>query len=338
MTSASGISIVFMGSDSLVLPTLDFLWEKRNDLRIRAVYTQPDRPRGRGKKIRPSQVKTWALEREIALHQPVSFNEEAISQLRELNPDLILVMAYGHILPQPVLDVPPLGMFNLHLSLLPKLRGASPVETAIASGEKVTGITLMRVMLELDAGPILDQLVLPIEEGDTGGALIDKLSVSSPVLLQRNLEALRRGSCAETPQSEEEATYCRKMVKMDGQLDFSKPAAQLSRRIMGLNPWPGCFARIGGVVLKTGHASHRGGGASGKFGQALALTAEGLEVATGDGILILKSLQKPGGKLLPADEFVRGFNLKPGDCFVGGEMQPLVSKNYISMKSFLSKP
>lgn len=334
MISPSGISMVFMGSDSLAIPSLDFLWGRREDLTIRAVYTQPDRPRGRGKKTRPSRVKIWAMERGIAVHQPPSFTPGAISRLRELNPDLILVMAYGHILPQPVLDVPPLGIYNLHLSLLPKLRGASPVESAIVSGERETGITLMRLVLQLDAGPIIDREVVPIQEEDTGGSLVGKLSGASPVLLERNLKALSTGSCQESPQSEGDATYCRMMVKKDGQLDFAKPAAQLARRIMGLNPWPGCFARLGDTVLKIGRASHREGKTPGNFGQVLALSAEGLEVATGDGVLILKSLQKPGGRLLPVDAFARGFPLKPGDCFTGGEMYRLVSKKPFSRKRF----
>ena len=334
MSSHSGISMVFMGSDPLALPSLELIWGRRNDFPIRAVYTQPDRPHGRGRKIRPSRVKTWALERGIAVQQPASFSASAISLLRELNPDLILVMAYGHILPQPVLDVPALGIYNLHLSLLPKLRGASPVESAIVSGERVTGISLMRLVLQLDAGPIIDQEVVPIDEEDTGGSLLEKLSAASPVLLERNLEGLSKGRCAESPQSESEATYCRMMIKKDGQLDFAKPAAQLARRIRGLNPWPGCFARLGDTVLKIGHATHRRGMTPGNFGQVLSMGAEGLEVATGDGVLILKSLQKPGGRLLPVNEFARGFLLQPGDCFAGGKMYPLVSKKPISQKRF----
>lgn len=334
MISPSGISMVFMGSDSLAIPSLDFLWERRNDMPIRAVYTQPDRPHGRGRKIRPSRVKTWALERGIDVLQPASFDEGAISRLRGLNPDLILVMAYGHILPQPVLDVPPLGIYNLHLSLLPKLRGASPVESAIVSGERETGITLMRLVLQLDAGPVIDREVVSIEEDDTGGSLVGKLSEASPALLERNLEGLSKGSCEESPQAEREATYCRMMVKQDGRLDFAKPAAQLARRIRGLHPWPGCFARLGDTVLKIGRASHREGKTPGNFGQVLALGPEGLEVVTGDGVLILKSLQKPGGRLLPVDAFARGFPLRPGDCFAGEKMYPLVSKKPISPKRF----
>ncbi len=332
MSSGSPTSLVFMGSDPIAIPSLEFLWSRQEEVGLRAVYTQPDRPQGRGGRVRPTRVKAWAMARGIDVYQPVSFAQRDIQRLTALNPDLIVVMAYGHVLPQPVLDVPRLGIFNLHASLLPKLRGASAVETAIVYGEKMTGVSLMRMVLKLDAGPVIDQEAIAIHEADTGGSLRKTLSEVGLVILKRNLEGLMAGNLPELPQSEEEVTYCRLMVKSDGQLNFAEPARALARRIMGLNPWPGCFARIGPVILKMGHASHRDESAQGRFGEILALSSEGLELATGDGVLIVKSLQRPGGKLLPVNEFARGFPLQVGDRFESAEMHPLVSKKPISQK------
>lgn len=321
-----------MGSDAITLPTLKFLWSERERVRMAALYTQPDKARGRGKKIQANAVKTWALEQGIPVRQPERFGEGEIEELRRLKPEIMLVMAYGQLLPQAVLDTPPLGIYNLHTSLLPELRGASPIETAVASGMTESGVSLMRLIRKMDAGPVCDQERLAIAPLETGGGYREKLAQASPRLLNRNFDRLLDGSIELIPQSEETASYCRLLVKQDGQLDFKQPASALSYRINGLNPWPGCFAALEGTVLKFELSTWLDDSRSHEPGMVVGANSEGVLVGTGRGLLQILALQKPGGKLLSADVFLRGYPIDPGFHFISQEMHPLVSRKPVSHK------
>ncbi|MGE9294216.1 MAG: methionyl-tRNA formyltransferase, partial [Puniceicoccales bacterium] len=244
--------IVFMGSDAIALPLLDWLHahSASHGAALVAVYSQPDRPKGRGKKLSPNPVSAWALDKGIALFRPEKPTSEDAAWLREQGIDLALVMAYGHILRKSLLAVPPRGFVNFHASLLPKFRGASPVESSVATGEAETGVTLMEITPPMDEGPACDVERVAIEPSDTGGSMREKLAAACPALIARNLTALLDGSATFIEQDHASATYCRKLVKADGALDFLASAKTLVARINGLDPWPGCFADHGETRLK----------------------------------------------------------------------------------------
>ena len=324
--------MIFMGSDVIALPTLDYLWAKREKVEITAVYTQPDRARGRGKKIQANEIKTWALEKAIPVYQPEQFGEAAIEELSAQNPEVILVMAYGHLLPQAVLDLPDLGIYNIHTSLLPALRGASPIETAVAAGLEESGVSLMQLVMKMDAGPVCDQERIPILEDDTGATFREKLANASPDLLARNLESLLDGSIQSTEQAEVDVSYCRLLVKQDGQLDFSKSAKELAHRINGLFPWPGCSAELNGVMLKFGLAGFEDNHQSFEPGVVLDGETNCVRIGTGLGVLQVHRMQKPGAKMLPVDAFLLGNPIAAGERFISREMHPLIVAKPVSHK------
>ncbi len=332
MSVVSPVRMVFMGSDEIAIPTLDYLAGASNLITLEAVYTQPDRARGRGKKIQPNAIKSWALERSLSVIQPESFGAEEVEALEKLRPDIVLVMAYGHLLPQVVLDISKLGIYNIHTSLLPELRGASPIETAVASGFAESGVSLMQLVMRMDAGPICGQSVVPISPLETGGTYRKKLADASPQLLSEYLVSMVDGSIEIKEQVEAASTYCRLLVKQDGQLDFRRSAKLLASRINGLNPWPGCFVKLDGEVLKVGSATFQPDESAGDSGAVVSSDSDGVAVATGDGILRLLTLQKPGGKLLEVSDFLRGYPIEVGSRFENQEMHPLISKKPVSHK------
>ncbi len=332
MSSPAPKQMVFMGSDVITLPVLDYLWEERERVTLTGVYTQPDRARGRGKKIQPNAIKVWAQEKEIPVFQPEQLDEQAIQELSELNPDLILVMAYGHLLPKPVLELPKLGIYNIHTSLLPALRGASPIETAVASGYEESGVSLLRLVMKMDAGPVCDRETLSISDIETGGGFREKLAEASPRVLERNLSSMLDGSILSTEQNEEEVSYCRLLVKQDGQLDFSKSAEYLAHRINGLFPWPGCSAQLNGVMIKFGLAAYEEADPSIEPGVVVEGDTSCVRIGTGKGLLRILQLQRPGGKLLPAEAFLLGNPIAAGERFLSREMHSLVSSKPVSHK------
>jgi methionyl-tRNA formyltransferase len=320
------LKIVFMGSDAIALPALDWLAGSGLGC-VAGVFTQPDRAVGRGQKVQANAIKLWAEGKGMPVFQPAKFGPADRGQLAALAPDLTLVMAYGHILKQDVIDVPRLGTFNLHTSILPKYRGASPIQTATASGEAITGVTLMRLVLELDAGPIADVEQVVIAPLDTAADVEARLAQACVPLLQRALPAIAAGEQTLVEQSAVEATFCRRLEKADGVLDFAAPAAELAARINGLNPWPGCSVEIAGQPVKLGLAdtSNVIDYSPARPGAVLGQDAEGLLVATGRGGLRLRKLQRPGGKLLPAAEFLRGFPVAAGTILPSHPMPALVA-------------
>lgn len=324
--------MVFMGSDEIAIPTLEYLIGVSDLITLEAIYTQPDRARGRGKKVQPNAIKSWALEQSLSVIQPESFGAEEVEALQELQPDIILVMAFGHLLPRVVLDISRLGIYNIHTSLLPELRGASPIETAVASGFVESGVSLMQLVMRMDAGPICAQSVVPIAPLETGGTYRRKLADASPQLLGEYLASMVDGSIEIEEQDEAVSTYCRLLVKPDGQLDFRRSAKSLASRINGLNPWPGCSVKLDGVVLKVGSATFQSDEYAGESGEIVKCDSDGVCVATGEGILKLLTLQKPGGKLLEVSDFLRGYQIDEGLRFENQEMHPLISKKPVSHK------
>jgi methionyl-tRNA formyltransferase len=321
------LRLVFLGSDPIALPLLDWLAaEGCSQAEIVAVFTQPDRPAGRGQKITANAIKTWALARGLPVFQPEKLTEDVRQQLLALGCDLALVMAYGHILKDDFIATPRLGTLNLHTSILPKYRGASPIQTAIANGETETGVTLMRVVRKLDAGPVADLERVPIHKLDTANEVEKKLAAACVPLLARALPKLRDGSIAEVPQDDAQASYCRKLLKDDGALDFAAPAAALAARINGLFPWPACSVEIAGQLVKIGQADVNQETSQAVAGTLVAAGPAGLSIATGQGTLHWLKLQRPGGKMLPAAEFLRGFPVLAGTFFVSAPMKALVAR------------
>ncbi len=327
------LRIVFMGSDAIALPALD--WLAGSGLaQVVAVFTQPDRAAGRGQKVQLNAIKHWAQARGLPVLQPAKVGAAEQQQLSALQPDFTLVMAYGHILKQDVIDTPRLGTLNLHTSILPKYRGASPIQTATASGDRETGVTLMKMVLALDAGPLAGVERVLIGPLDTAAEVEARLAQACVPLLASCLPAIAAGTQNFTPQNESDATFCRRLVKEDGVLDFTAPASVLAARINGLNPWPGCSVVVNGQPVKIGLADTvaddgecniiRYKGSS--PGTVLGPDADGLLVATGRGTLRLRLLQRPGGKLLPAAEFLRGFPIAPGTVLPSAPMPDLTAR------------
>ena len=320
------LRLVFLGSDPIALPTLDFLvGEGRGLVEIVAVFTQPDRPHGRGQQLLPGPIKEWAAARAVPVFQPERLGPEDVMRVRELGAEVALVMAYGQILKDDFLATPRLGVFNLHTSLLPKYRGASPATVAIASGDAETGVTFMRVVRKLDAGAIVDVERIGIGAYDTTGTIESALGRAAAPLTERCLIALRQGRLTSRQQDEAQVSYCRRLAKTDGVLDFSRPAAELARRANALMPWPGCTIDIAGTPVKLGLAEAGAADAAAAPGTVLAPEADALPVATADGVLRLLKLQRPGGKMLAASEFLRGFVVPAGTVLISQQMPPLVA-------------
>lgn len=322
------LRIVFMGSDAIARPALDWLAGEGSKVgQVVGVFTQPDRPVGRGQKVQPNAIKLWAQARNLPVFQPGKLGEAERQQLADLKPDLTLVMAYGHILKQDVIDTPRLGTLNLHTSILPNYRGASPIQTATASGDRETGVTLMRIVPALDAGPVADAERVAIGALDTAAEVEAELAAACEPLLARALPRIAAGTQNFTEQDAARATFCRKLDKADGVLDFTQPAAVLAARINGLMPWPGCAVAINGQSVKLGLAdlcSLLDDKPAGP-GTVVGADAEGLLVGTGRGILRLRKLQRSGGKMLPAPEFLRGWPVAAGTRLPSQPMPPLVA-------------
>jgi methionyl-tRNA formyltransferase len=321
------LRLVFLGSDPIALPLLDWLaGEGRAVAKIVAVFTQPDRPVGRGQKVQPNAIKTWALDHGLPVHQPERLTADMRTQLAAFAPDVSLVMAYGQILREDFIAVPRHGTFNLHTSLLPKYRGASPIQTAVAGGEHETGVSLMRIVRELDAGPVADRERVAIAPLDSAFDVEAKLAVASVSLLARALPRLAAGTLAFAEQDQAAATFCRRLTKDDGALDFSVPAAVLAARINGLFPWPACAAEVAGQPIKFGLAdtAAQAGGPSAP-GTVLGADGAGLLVATGAEVLRVLRLQRSGGKMLPAAEFLRGFPIAAGTVLPSRPLPVLVA-------------
>jgi methionyl-tRNA formyltransferase len=301
--------IAFFGSDEIALPCLNALLDSSESWEICGVLTQPDRRSGRGRKLRSNPIKKWSLEQGIHVKDPEIPGKEEVNWLKDLGAELTLVMAYGHILKDDLLEAVPCGCFNLHASLLPKYRGASPIETALAMGEKETGVTLMRVFPRMDAGPIVDSEAVSISMSDTGSDLRKKLGYACIPLIQRAMPNLLTGEFCENEQDEAEATYCRKLTKADGQIDFTLSAEEIDCRARAFTNWPGLWFNHNQNILKVGKLSIFDGDVSLKPGQRDSGMKDALVIGTGNNAIKVLELQKPGGKMVPVSDFLRGYAL-----------------------------
>jgi len=305
------LRIVFAGTPEFAAEHLKALLASPHQLL--AVYTQPDRPAGRGQKLMPSPVKQLALQHAIPVYQPQTLRDPAAqAELAALKPDLLVVVAYGLILPQVVLDIPRLGCINSHASLLPRWRGAAPIQRAIQAGDDESGVTVMQMEAGLDTGPMLLKVSTPISADDTGGSLHDRLAELGPPAVLQAIAGLAAGNLRGDVQDDRLATYAHKLNKDEALLDWSRPAVELERLIRAFNPWPICHSSLNGAPLKV-LAAQLGEG-SGAPGSILAASKDGLTVACGDGALRLTRLQLPGGKAL---NFADLFNSRREQFAVG---------------------
>ncbi|CAM3805915.1 Methionyl-tRNA formyltransferase [compost metagenome] len=287
--------IVFAGTPEFAAEHLKALIDSPYD--VVAVYTQPDRPAGRGQKLMPSAVKQLAVDNGIQVLQPPTLrNAEAQAELAALQPDLMVVVAYGLILPQAVLDIPRLGCINSHASLLPRWRGAAPIQRAVEAGDSESGVTVMRMEAGLDTGPMLLKVSTPISASDTGGTLHDRLAEMGPPAVLEAVAGLAAGTLQGEVQDDSLATYAHKLNKDEARLDWSRPAVELERLIRAFNPWPICHSTLNGEAVKVITASLSTG--SGNPGEILSASKDGLIVACGEQALCLTRLQLPGGKAL----------------------------------------
>jgi len=287
--------IVFAGTPEFAAEHLKALIDSPYE--VVAVYTQPDRPAGRGQKLMPSAVKQLAVDNGIQVLQPPTLrNADAQAELAALKPDLMVVVAYGLILPQAVLDIPRLGCINSHASLLPRWRGAAPIQRAVEAGDNESGVTVMRMEAGLDTGPMLLKVSTPISATDTGGTLHDRLAEMGPPAVLEAVAGLAAGTLQGEVQDDSLATYAHKLNKDEARLDWSRPAVELERLIRAFNPWPICHSTLNGEAVKVLAASLSTG--SGAPGEILGASKDGLIVACGEQALCLTRLQLPGGKAL----------------------------------------
>ncbi len=299
--------VVFMGTPDIAATCLNRILS--DGFEVVGVYTQPDRPKGRGMKLQFSPVKELALEQNIPVFQPDNFREEeTVEQLRQLQPDVCAVVAYGRILPQRVLDIPALGCVNIHASLLPQYRGSAPYQWAVLNGHKTTGVSAQHMALKMDAGDVIDAIETPIGENETAGELLDRLAVLGGELLSHTLRRFEQGRPEGTPQDEEKVTFAPMLDKSMCPIDWNKTARQVHDHVRGLNPWPTATAVIGGTAFKI-HSTVIVEG-KGQPGEILGLTKTGLQVACGQGAVEIRTLQAEGGKRMAAPDYFRGHPLE----------------------------
>ncbi|MDR1818512.1 MAG: methionyl-tRNA formyltransferase [Puniceicoccales bacterium] len=322
--------IAFFGSDEIALPMLERI-TGAGVAEIVLVCSQPDRPAGRGRRVEPNAVVAWARARQIPVIQPEKPDAETAAALRGHRCDAALVMAYGHILRADLLAVPPRGFLNVHGSLLPVLRGASPIEGAIVSGMSETGASLQRVVRRLDAGDVLGAERVGVAPDETRLTLREKIAAAAEKLAVGALPAALAGTAAGVPQDEALATFTRKIARADAALDFRASARELAARARALAPWPGVTFPLGALEIKIGGAVAEPAGNAGSAGASdapagtvLSADADGVRISTGDGVLRVTHLQRPTAKMLPAGAFLAGFPLAVGTLLESRGMTPLV--------------
>lgn len=311
------MKLIFMGTPDFSASILEDIIKSGHE--VIAVVTQPDKQKGRGHEVSFTPVKELALKYDIEVLQPVKVREpEFIAKLKGLAPDVIVVAAFGQILPKDLLDMPPLGCINVHFSLLPKYRGAAPIQYSIINGEKETGITIMYMDEGIDTGDIILQRAIPIEKEETAGSLFDKMAVLGGELIIEALQQLGEGKAVRTPQNHEVATYYKMINKEMGRLDFHQSAEGLERLIRGLSPWPSAYTYLDGKTLKLWRAGVEPEAAGAKEalesqpGEIAQLRKDALVIKTGDGFLVVKELQLEGKKRMAADAFLRGYPVTVG--------------------------
>ena len=301
--------VVFMGTPDIAATCLKKLLADGFD--VVGVFTQPDRPKGRGMKMVCSPVKEVALAAGLPVFQPENFRgDEPVEQLKELQPDIVAVVAYGRILPQRVLDIPAKGCVNIHASLLPQYRGSAPYQWAVLDGLKETGVSAQHMVLQMDAGDVIDVAKTPIGENETAGELLDRLAVLGAELLSRTLTRFEEGNVEAVRQNEAEVTFAPMLDKNMCPIDWTKTAQQVHNYVRGLHPWPVATAELGGTKFKIHQTVVLENAPAAAPGTILGLTKTGLQVACGDGAVEIRSLQAEGGKRMAAPDYFRGHPLE----------------------------
>ena len=323
VTPAPPLRIVFFGTPDFAVPTLEALHASPHQ--VVAVVTQPDRARGRGQHSQPGPVKQVAEGLGMTILQPQRLrDEEFLDAYRSLHADLGVVAAYGKILTDTVLAVPKLGLVNVHASLLPKYRGAAPIHRAVMAGETVTGVTIMRVVKALDAGPMLSKATRAIGDGETSAEVEYDVARLGAAALIKAVDALAAGDVSEVAQEESEATYAHKLQKADGIVDWSRPARAIHNQIRGLHPWPHAFSELQGerTILLRSEVEDEQSHAHGVPGAVIDANPDRFAVQTGSGVLRLLMLQREGRRAVTAREFLAGRRIEPGAQFVSSHIAP----------------
>ena len=299
------MKIVFMGTPDFSVNALENIVKAGHD--VVGVITQPDKPKGRGGKMQYTPVKEKALELGLDVYQPQRVKEtEFIEKIKEMNPDAIVVIAFGQILPKAILDMPKYGCINVHASLLPKYRGAAPIQWSVIDGEKETGVTTMYMNEGLDTGDIIDKVVVPIDKKETGGSLFDKLAIEGGKLILKTLIELENGTAVRTPQDDSKSNYAGMINKQLGKIDFNKSANEIERLIRGLNPWPSAYTKMDGKTLKIWDADVDDSENDSAPGTITEVGKDFIRVATGKGSLKILELQLEGKKRMKTRDFLNG--------------------------------
>lgn len=299
--------VVFMGTPDFSVPALENIAKHHQ---VEAVVTQQDRPRGRGHKMQFTPVKEAALKLDIPVYQPEKVkNPEFVEILKQKNPDVIVVIAFGQILSKEILDLPKYGCINVHASLLPKYRGAAPIQWAVIDGEEETGVTTMYMAEGLDTGDMIDISKITLDKKETGGSLFDKLSEEGGRLILKTLKKLEQGTAVRIPQDDELSTYAGKITKELGNIDFSKSAAEIERLIRGLNPWPSAYTYLDGKVLKIWDAEAVDEDSLEEPGTILEFGKDYIKASSGKGTLKIRELQLEGKKRMSAEAFLNGYSV-----------------------------
>ena len=303
--------ILFFGTPSFAIPSLEALIKGED--KIIGVVTQPDRPKGRGRRPSPPPIKLLAEGHNLPIYQPrVAKEKEFIDLIRNLEPDLIVVVAYGQILPKEILDIPPLGAIGVHPSLLPKYRGAAPINWAIINGERITGVTIFKLCEKLDSGDIILQRAIEILPGETAGGLSDRLAKFGADLLLEAIKDMKEGRIHLVKQDEGLASYAPCLKKEDGLIDWERSAKEIANLICGLDPWPSAYTYLNGELLKLFKAKVASLDKVAEPGTILEIESKGMKVATRDGAVLIEEIQRAGKKRLKVSEFVKGHPISPG--------------------------
>ncbi len=328
------VRVIFMGSDPIALPLLDYLYtEHGKGIDLYAIFTQPDRPQGRGKLVLANAIKTWAQERKLAVCQPERLDATHTQWLKDNAISLACVMAYGQILKKDFLEALPLGAINWHGSILPKYRGASPIETALLEGESQSGLSLIYMTPKMDAGPIIGTNSFSIGPLDSSESLRQKASHLAVDLTKSHLIDILRAKSIPHPQDPAQVSYTRKLKKEDAWLDFDQDAQRLERKIRALNPWPGCQCQHQETLLKIHAATALESDLSFQDpGTIVAITGDSIHLSTAKGILAISRLQRPGGKILAIKDFLNAYPLKLGEGLKGNPTQAFVSSEPFKLK------
>ncbi|MDR2720674.1 MAG: methionyl-tRNA formyltransferase [Puniceicoccales bacterium] len=319
--------VIFFGSHWVAISMLEYL-KTKGQVELTCIVSQPDRASGRGGHLKPTAISEWATCNSIPLLCPEKLSEEFSHRLCDFGCDLILVMAYGHILREYIINLPPLGIYNFHASLLPWYRGSSPVETAIACGENITGVSLMEIVREMDAGDVLDVEKVQIAETDFSSDVYRKLSQVCVTIIERNIVDIVHGTAKRTKQDSCKATFTRKVAKLDGYLDFNLSPSEIYNRVRGFHEHVGSHVLHSGVPLSVGKILPGGNGIAGeKCGKIVNIDREKITVSAQTGTIFIFELQRPGGKMLKIRDFLNGYRVNIGDHFALCKSEPIVAMN-----------